>query len=191
METETKIEYIKYPQAENLIKKLPLLESYLSNLQTELTMTYLKGRAGILSDEMVLYSLDVGNKILSDMPHAAPIAGDKMTNIIANKDKIIDKAYDETIKEINEETLRIKEIVDKMNFAIRCLTENQQYVIEWCYKDGSSRRTWVQIASDLNVPKRTVQDERRNAIEKIVKVSRITMWLYNYAIEKIEKGEEE
>ena len=190
MEAETKIEYIRTKQAEHLIRILPLLESYLLSLQEELTLTHLKGRRGMLSDEAIFYAL-IGNKPLSDMPRSAPTPGDRMNNIVANKDKVLDHAYDETIIAITDELIRFKELVDKLHFALECLSENQQYIVKWFYTSGTSRKSWKELMADLNLAEATARKERDEAITKIITVSRITMWLYQYCAERVEVEERE
>ena len=53
-----------------------------------------------------------------------------------------------------------------MDIAISNLTPNQQYILHWVYKEGTSRKTWKDIVQDLNSHRQMVQDDRRAAIEK-------------------------
>ena len=79
----------------------------------------------------------------------------------------------------------IYEIIEKMDIAISNLTPNQQYILHWVYKEGTSRKTWKDIVQDLNSHRQMVQDDRRAAIEKMEKVLRITVESYTYVMGKI------
>lgn len=188
--------YINYAQIEALLKALPMLKTLLGSLQIELNKLHRQGKArpdNPITEDEILEALTVGNRTLSDMPRSYSTFDDKVNKVIAQKDKIMeeitgsrdDLAYlkRDLIKDIHA----IAEVVEKVDTAISNLTPNQQYILEWVYKEGTSRKTWKDIAQDLNTYKLIVQKDRRAAIEKMEKVLRITVESYTYVMGKIDR----
>jgi len=177
--------YIGKRQIEELIRNLPLLEALLKNLQLELKRIYALKPDEYISEEEILYALSIGNRVLSDIPRATDMTyGDKETRIIANNP--VDKIYARTLKELINEISIIGEVVEKLNNSINGLTESQQYILRNFYKEGASRKTWKEIAADLDVNITKVKDERQGALEKISKVLRVDFKSYEFCMKQLD-----
>lgn len=188
--------FINYAQIEALLKALPTLKTLLSSLQIELKSLYRMSKTGAanqITDEEILEAIALGSYELTDMPRSASSPGDKVNNIIIAKDKImaeIEEGKDDLAylkKQLVNDIHVIYEITEKMDIAISNLTPNQQYILHWVYKEGTSRKTWKDIVQDLNSHRQMVQDDRRAAIEKMEKVLRITVESYTYVMGKIDR----
>lgn len=174
--------YITYPQAEELLKFYPKLKSYLKNLQIELEKLYHEGKNDNVSVDDILYSLAIGNRVMSDMPHAMPSPGDKMTNIIIAKDRINNEEIKKLIQTINT----IGEVVEKLASALNCLTTQERQIIELRYFEVMP---WKEIlkTSEVYIEERRAKEIRRAAIEKMLPLLRITPEQLEFCLERVKK----
>jgi len=175
--------YIKYPQAEELLKSYPKLKSYLKNLQIELERLYHEGKNDNIDPDDILYSLAIGNRIMSDMPHAMPSPGDKMTNVIRAKDRIIS----EEIRKLMQNILTIGEVVEKTTSALTCLTTQERRIIELKYFEDMP---WKDILRETDNCIGILQGKRirRAAVEKILPLLRIKPEQLEFCIERMREN---
>ncbi len=175
--------YIKYPQAEELLKSYPKLKSYLKNLQIELERLYHEGKNDNIDPDDILYSLAIGNRIMSDMPHAMPSPGDKMTNVIRAKDRIIS----EEIRKLMQNILTIGEVVEKTTSALTCLTTQERRIIELKYFEDMP---WKDILRETDNCIGILQGKRirRSAVEKILPLLRIKPEQLEFCIERMREN---
>jgi DNA-directed RNA polymerase specialized sigma subunit len=174
------MEYIKYPQIEELLKKYPSLKALLNNLQIELEKLWRYRRNSEISEEDILYSLAIGNRTLSDMPHVASHSpGDKELGIIEQKDRIINKEYVfALIADINE----IGEVVEKITTSLRSLPADRQKILTLFYCEG---KTWKDIANEMKIGRDTAKENRKEAISQIQTILRVTWEQYEYCLSKV------
>lgn len=175
--------YIKYPQAEELLKSYRKLKSYLKILQIELERLYYEGKNEDINPDDILYSLAIGNRVMSDMPHAMPSPGDKMTNVIRAKDRIIS----EEIRKLMQNILTIGEVVEKTTSALTCLTTQERRIIELKYFEDMP---WKDILRETDNCIGILQGKRirRSAVEKILPLLRIKPEQLEFCIERMREN---
>jgi len=172
--------YIGYTQVEDLLRKYYLLKALLYNLQIELRKIWKTGNNDTISEEDILYSLAIGNKVLSDMPHAGSRAsGDKELGIILTKDRIIG----EDIREMFNAVDTIGEVVEKTTSALKGIPAEQSQILTEFY---CQRKTWKDIATTMNMERDTLKERRRESIDTILKVLRITPEQWEFCLRKLE-----
>ena len=178
------MERIGYPQVEELLKNYHTLKSYLLNLQTELATIYYGNNNEAISLDDILYSLSVGNRVISDMPHGSPSPGEKVLNIILNKDRMINDEIRHLINAINT----FGEIVEKIDNAYVTLNDAEKILIRCRYYE---RMRWKEIYSlpDWYYTEDFTWEIRRNAVEKLVLLLRIKPEQYVFCMKCI-KGSE-
>jgi len=179
----TDMDYINYLQVEELLRKYPQLKSLLQNLQLELEKFCRTGITDTLSEEDILYSLAIGNRILSDMPQIFPLPGEKMTNIIEVKDRII---QNEVIKDLIKIINTIGEVVEKVANALKYLPVDSQSVVFQFYCE---RKTWKQLIDKLNEEQNPLKKRRKEAIYQIVSVLRVTKEQYEFCMNYVKVRE--
>ncbi len=175
--------YIGYSQTEILLKKYPLLKSLLANLQIELRKFWETGQSDTLNEEDIMYSLSIGNKVLSDMPHAGSRApGDKELGIILTKDRIIEEGLRDLVTAINT----IGEVVEKIDNAMSGLNPQERQIIELRH---FTDLPWKAILREIGylIEERQAKRIRREAIEKMVKVLRITPEQFDFCMGEIQE----
>lgn len=175
--------YIKYPQAEELLKSYRKLKSYLKILQIELERLYYEGKNDDINPDDILYSLAIGNRVMTDMPHAMPSPGDKMTNIILAKDRI----NNEEIRNLIQIILTIGEVVEKTTSALTCLTTQERRIIELKYFEDMP---WKDVLKGMEtyVEDRQGRRIKREAIEKMLPLLRITPEQLEFCIERMREN---
>jgi len=172
--------YITYPQTEELLKCYPKLKSYLKNLQLELERLFREGKNDDIDPDEIMYSLSIGNRVVNDMPHAMPTPGDKMTNIVITKDRIIEEEMRNRMTDINT----IGEVVEKISNTLECLTTQEKQIIEFKYFESM---VWKDILKTTKafVEERQAKQQRRVAIEKMLPLLRITTEQFEFCIRKV------
>ena len=115
--------YIDYKHLSILLSKFLQLKALLRNLQLEFegltTKTDASNAEGAITEDEILYTLSIGNRILTDMPHSQPEPGAKMTNIIIRKDILAQTLP----RELMQVIYTIGEVVEKMTVALNGLTK--------------------------------------------------------------------
>ena len=172
--------YIGYVQLEELLKHYLQLKALLKNLQFELEKLWQDGKNDSLSEEDIMYSLFIGNRVLNDMPHAAPSPGEKLTGIIQAKDRIIEH---EVIKEYILVINTIGEVVEKTTAALKGVGKKEYQVIEARYFEG---KRFKEVADDANCDSPGQAGQiRKEALDKMLKVLRITRESYDFCMGKV------
>ena len=178
------MDYIKYIQVEELLRKYPQLKSLLQNLQLELEQFVRTGVTDTISEDDILYSLSIGNRVLSDMPQIFPLPGEKMTNIIEAKDRIMEnRVIKDLIKDINV----MGEVVEKVANALKSLPSEKYAIITQFYCE---KKTWKQLADDIKLEDKPLKARRREAIYQIASVLRVTREQYEFCMDyvKVKEG---
>ena len=182
--------YIAYPQAEELLKKLPRLRTLLSGLENELRTLYVQGIDFTGSKEEILYSLVVCNHVLSDMPfggHANP--GDKINSIIADYEGNMARELRDTGKEINDEIILVSGVIKLMQDAVSNLSTEERDILKDKYWEN---KTWGDMAIKWSTDEGTVKYRRKRAIEKMVEGGqlKITMEQFDFCVKQLDGKEE-
>jgi len=177
-----KLTYITYSQVEELLKSYPKLKSYLKILQIELERLYYEGKNNNINFDDVLYSLAIGNRVMTDMPYAATSPGDKMTNIIFAKDRIINNEMKVLMQNINA----IGEVVEKLISVLNCLTTQERQIIELRYFEDIPWREILK-SNAAYIEERKAKRIRRATIEKMLPLLRITTEQFEFCIRKVKK----
>jgi hypothetical protein len=172
--------YIGYPQIEELLRKYAMLKALLSNLQVELSSIYASGRDWVGTQDDYLYTMSVGNKVLSDMPAVFPNPGDKATNIIATDG--LGEEYHALMNEIMKEINTVWSVIERVDGALKGLAERERQIVTDFYREG---QTWKEICATMMLPESFVKEIRKKAIEKMVKLSRITAEEYDFCVGKV------
>lgn len=181
------MDYIRYHETETLFIKWPLLKAIRESSLLELKAVGAKESIG--TDEEYIYSLIVGNKVMNDMPFATTNDISNPTEKIAiNYTKIIQNNISNTEKEIKEELLQLWLIDGKLDIGYKSLSPLKQKILELYYWD---KHTWDETIQALKkdnnyCSKSQVQKYRKEAIEKIKRISKITIEMYNDIMKIIE-----
>ena len=175
--------YIGYSDVEALLRDYRSLKSLLYNHQIELQRIWRDPQNSDINENDILYSLTIGNKVLSDMPHITRSPGDKEISIIDRKDKMIQGEIRDKIQTINT----IGEVIEKLESAMRSLSLEKQAIITDFYFEGW---TWGEIAGKMASERDALRDRRKDAIRQIVSIIRVTKEQFAFCVNKLEEGRE-
>lgn len=179
--------YIRYQEAEKLFQMWPLLEAIRGSSLLELEAAGAKESIG--TDEDYIYNLAIGNKVMSDMPFATTNEISHPTeNIACNYPKIMKNDLRSIRKEIKEEILQLWLVDEKLKLAYKTLSPIQQHILKLYYWD---KKTWSETLEDIKkeklfCSKSQAQKHRKDGIEKIAMVSKITMEMYTDILKIVE-----
>jgi len=166
-----------------LLAQYPILEAMLANLIIELEVIYKQGTGIICTSEEIMEALAMSSDRLSDMPRSAPAPGDKITNIIADYQKILDSEYGELLMAVRNDVFIISSVVDKIQNAIKRLPDDQKEVLTLKYWQ---QRSWGQIADAMRVSEGQAKRWHKIAVEEhLRKALKIGYDSYNYVMEKV------
>jgi len=155
----------------------------LANLIIELEVIYKQGTGIICTSEEIMEALAMSSDRLSDMPRSLSNPGDKLTNIIADYQKILDSEYGDLLMAIRNDVFMLDSVVRKINNAMKQLPEEQREILSLKYWQ---KRSWKQIADSMRVSKRQVEEWHRAAVNgQLCKVLQINHDSYNYVMEKV------
>jgi|GEM_PF-2333800 len=178
------LEYISYIQTEKLFKAWPTIQGIKESLELELkTLTMASSEE---KDEYI-YTKIVGNKVISDIPPTGKIS-DTTGEIATKYVSIIEQDYYETLETIKKDKFYIELVDDKMNIAFRRLNPTQQQLLKLFYWE---RKTWAEVLEELKkekhfMSKHQAQTQRRLSLEKLQKISKITVDMYEYVMNLLE-----
>ena len=95
------------------------------------------------------------------------------------------KTQNNIVKEITKETFEIMDVLSKIKIAFKMIPEKnrrilmQKYWYNW---------TWDEIAKEHNIDKRVAQQKRRESIERMVKIARISEDAYDWIMKELSTG---
>ena len=167
--------YIGYKEAEKLLGKYKALKALLTSLQIELERIYFNQPTEGLREEDVLYALYFARE-LSDMPRSAPNPGDKMTNVILSKDRIMQVEYPQEL--INSIKI-VGEVAMKITVALTALSAEERRIIELRDIDCSD---WKVLEESMSLERRRLGEIRKVAIEKMLPIMRVTIEQYEFCV---------
>lgn len=166
-----------------LLAKIPTLETILVNLIIELEVIYKQGTGIICDADEIMLAMAIGAKPLSDMPFSSSSSGEKLTDIIASYQKILDDEYGEVLKLIRDDVFMLNSIVEKVNNAIEKLPPEQKEIVLLKYWQ---KRSWAQIADTMRISEGQAKRWDKLAIEEHLQKSlQIGYDAYEYVMEKV------
>lgn len=177
-------EYISYIQTEELLKAWPTIQGIKESLEIELNLYKYTDKMG--SPDDYIYTKIIGNKELSDMPHSGRLS-DTTGDTAVNIEKMWDKDMEDMRKKLMEEKYCIELVDDKLSIAFKRLTDIQQQILQLFYIEN---KTWAEVLRQLKkddyMSKRQAQNRRREAVEKIQSICKITVEMYEYVMKLVE-----
>jgi hypothetical protein len=175
------MEYVGYCEMEALLKSYKDMQGVIMSLKKEL-------------EHAAEEEVDTDDAILSmALPHSTPdniishTTGnitDKTANIAISYQKKLEDERKALIDELTQELTLLQLISDKMEIALNSLSETQKTIIEEKYFKGLD---WYTVLDELAkaktyISKHQAQNIRREAIERLVRVARITKAQYDQTI---------
>jgi len=179
------IEYITYNQTENLVKHWNTLQGIRESLKMEVVSFTTNINQNELDD--YIYTKMIGNKVLSDTPPSGKISDTTGNTAISYKD-ILDSEMCDTIECIGKEKFRIDLVSEKLEISYQRLTKTQLQILKLFYWEN---KTWKEVLEEMKInhqfiSKQQAQLQRRNALSKIQKISKITTDNYNFVMDLVE-----
>lgn len=171
--------YIDYDKTEQLLNRFPRLKALLENLQTELELIFYSPNAADLKEEEVLYAIYFARE-LTDMPRSTSGSnGDKILNTILSKDRIMQVEYPQSLI---ESIKIIGGVVKKISTALSILKPEERRLIE--LRDWQDAE-WKIIEEEFNQERKWLGQRRREAIERMIPLIRVTPEQHEYCLEKV------
>lgn len=171
--------YIGYKELDKLLYKLPQLRAKVQNLRIELAKLQTEGMEQELQDD-ILYSLYIGNRELTDMPHgSSPNPVDKLLRAIQRKDRIAEELYP---RDLVDMCIVLADAVNKIEIALQCLEDREKFIIELKFFHGKEFKEISEIVL-LNPSK--CGDAKKIALEKIAGVLHMEAEQYSYCMEQV------
>lgn len=173
--------YIGYLQVGKLFENHNVIQGLTGSLQAELE-AFIKQDS---SEDERLYSMSIGNRDLyQDVPITSrPVPGQRMTAVVADYHSIIADQDRQAIREIITDIKTVQVTLEKLSTAMTCLTDDQMQVIDLCFLQG---KTTGQISWRITKTDSSTRRIRKQALELIAKVCRISLEHYNRIMELIE-----
>lgn len=175
------VEYISYIQTENLFKSWQTLMAIKESLGAELQALRDKDNQDDIDD--YIYTQVIGNKVLTDIPPSGKIS-DTTGSISSSYQQVINRDHFNTLEQIKKEKLSIELVDDKLSIAFRRLSPMQQQLLKLFYWEN---KVWAEVLKELKkdkhfMSKRQAQICRRDSIEKLQSISKITVERYSYVM---------
>lgn len=179
------VEYISYIQTENLFKSWPTLIAIKESLRAELQSLENEVNQDDMDD--YIYTQVIGNKVLTDIPPSGKIS-DTTGNVSASYQQVINRDHFNALEQIRNEKLSIELVDDKLSIAFRRLSPMQQRLLKLFYWEN---KFWTEVLEELKkeeyfMSKRQAQICRRDSIEKLQSISKITVDRYLFVIKLVE-----
>lgn len=176
---------IRYHETERLFTAWPSLDAIFESLLVDLNAIRVKGSTGV--DEDYIYNMCVGNKITDYMPPTVRIS-DSTYRVAANYAKAMRYDQRELRNELKGEVFEISQVLEKLQIAFRRLTPLQRCILELCYWDG---KTWAEIMDYIKTQgqfysKRQAQEQRRIGIEKMTRIMKVSIEVYEEMMKLVE-----
>ena len=136
--------------------------------------------------EGYIYTKVIGNKVISDSPHSGELS-DTTGNMALNVEHMWDKDMDGIREQLLEEKMYLDLVDDKLNIAFKRLSPIQQTILKLFYM---ANKTWTETLELLTqsdyMSKDQAQRRRKEGIEKIQSISKITVDMYDYVMNLVE-----
>ena len=180
------MQYIRYHEMEALLKSYKDMQGVIMSLKKELEHA---AEEEVDTDDAIL-SMALRHSTPDDIPsHPTGSTTDKTAAIAITYQKQLKAEHKALIDEIAGELTLLQLISDKMEIALSSLSETQKNIIESKYFQKLDWYTTLDKLAEakIYISKHQAQNIRREAIERLVRVARITKAQYDQTI-KLLKG---
>jgi len=173
--------YLRYHEAEKIFRLYPSLNGVLESLEISLESA---NKMDELDED--IYGLCLGGRPENPTIPTAGNISDKTGNIAANYHK---RSNINRI-ELRKDILNISSIIQKLRIARTNFTKLQKKIMEAYYWE---EMTWIEVIGEIESIKRIsiryAKEERKKAINKLVRLSKVTVEEYNWAMALLEGNE--
>ncbi len=169
------MEYITYQNMEALLKSYSVIKGALQAIQMELN--HAKG----ITEKDIIESMALKHIVPSDTIIYSPgTVTDKTANTAIGYQKSLEDENKALINQLTEELMILKLITDKLEIGLNSLSETQKSIIDARYFQKLDWYTALdKLAADkMFISKYQAQNLRREAIEKLMQITRITVAQY-------------
>lgn len=183
------MEYIGYQEMETLLKSYQDIQGVIMTLKKELE--HAAGEEVDTDDAILSMALkhSAPDNIIS---HTTGNITDKTANIAISYQKKLEDERKALIDELTQELTLLQLISDKMEIALSSLSETQRNIIEAKY---FLHLDWYTVLDKLAetktyLSKYQAQTIRREAIERVTRIARITKIQYNQVIKLLNRKDD-
>lgn len=174
------MEYIRYAQAEELLRSYDTIKLLLDSLNIELQNNIKK--ENIDGDEEIISAMSLGIRGYDIVPPPKISSSDKTANAAIEYEKKIRNDKNGVIKEIKNDIIDVEWILAKIDIGLESLNPRRQEIIKKKYIQDLS---WKTICDDMHNEKRYLQEERKEGMKSFIKISRISVKQYEKLIKMI------
>lgn len=161
--------YIRYQEAERLLQIYPDLKVMGENIRRQI-----KGisEEGDNKDDSI-ESLALHHTSLDEiLGYSAGAISDKTCKTAIEYQKVLNDESIKALQELMGELTLLENVIDKVDIAMTILSETQKNIITARYWE---KLTWSEIAGKLIMTESTCKQRRKEALERLCKVVRITI----------------
>lgn len=185
------VEYIGYHETEELLKSYQDIRGMILSLKRELGQALEGIDKNDIDDAILSMALkhSAPDNIIS---HTTGNITDKTANIAISYQKKLEDERKALIDELTQELTLLQLISDKMEIALSSLSETQRNIIEAKY---FLHLDWYTVLDKLAetktyLSKYQAQTIRREAIERLMRITRITKIQYNQVIKLLNRKDD-
>lgn len=165
--------YIRYHEAEDLVKIYPDLEVIINSLQADLCSLQ-----NSIDDE--IYTKTIGNRICDSVPPTGSIS-DKTGNLAIRYKQNL---YNDSMQ-LKQDINTLSTVINKLNYAITGMKTVQRLVLETYY--WTEQNTWKEVVEVLKdkqiyMSESKAKRTRNSAIGYIATVSKVTIEQYQFVM---------
>lgn len=162
-------DYIRYQEAERLLSLYPDMKVLTENIRRQIKCI----SAGGDNRDDDIAGLALRHASFDEIPgHSAGSISDKTCRIAVEYQKVLENESAGALQELRAELISIENVIDKINIGMTVLSEVQRDIIQARYWEGL---TWSEIAGKLIMAESSCKQRRREALERLCKVVRISM----------------
>jgi len=176
--------YIGYQQTKELFLQVPYLRALQDSLQADLNRVM--GMDALEAD--ALYSIAVGNHVLSDTPRPpAGLPSDATSRLaVTYEDKFLGQKR-AAGREIRQEMLNVGTVIDKFEISYRTIPKKQRQMLEAKYWENA---TWKEISDTYKVVIRQAQLDCEKAFRRMAGIIHLDANLYDAVILMIKEADQ-
>ncbi|MDK2878138.1 MAG: hypothetical protein PWR06_854 [Thermoanaerobacteraceae bacterium] len=180
------MQYIRYHEMEALLKAYKDMQGVIMSLKRELG----EAMEGVDKNDIddAILSMALQHSTPDDIPgHSTGSITDKTANIAISYQKRLEDEHKALIDELTKELILLKLISDKLEIGLSSLSETQKNIIEAKYFQKLDWYAVVDKLAEANIflSKYQAQNIRREAIERLIRITRITIGQYEQVMKLI------
>ncbi len=170
--------YIGYKELDKLLYKLPQLRAKVQNLRIEIAKLQTEGMDEELQD-VILYSLFIGNHEYSDRVQCSTVPGDKLLKAIERKDRIVEELYPQDLADM---CIVLADAVNKIEIALECLDDQESEVVQLKYFHG---KEFKEISEVMFLKPDWLGQIKKMAVEKMANALHMEPEQYEFCIKYV------